>query len=62
LLENGADLPTIQVLLGHADLESTSVYLHLSRRHLETTVNPLERLSISSASETNRLYHRTPQK
>ena len=62
LLENGADLPTIQVLLGHADLESTSVYLHLSRRHLETTINPLERLSISSASETNRLYHRTPQK
>lgn len=62
LLENGADLPTIQVLLGHADLESTSVYLHLSRRHLETTVNPLERLSISSASETSRLYHRTKPK
>jgi len=62
LLENGADLPTIQVLLRHADLETTSVYLHLSRRHLETTVNPLEHLSISSASETNRLYHRTRQK
>ena len=45
LLEDGADLPTIQILLGHADLEATSIYLHLSRRHLETTVNPLEHLS-----------------
>ena len=33
LLENGADLPTIQILMGHADLEATSIYLHLSRRH-----------------------------
>ena len=62
LLENGADLPTIQVLLGHADLEATSIYLHLSRRHLETTINPLERLSVSSVAETNRFYHRTKQK
>jgi site-specific recombinase XerD len=62
LLENGADLPTIQILLGHADLEATSIYLHLSRRHLETTVNPLERLSLSNASETNRFYHRTQKR
>ena len=60
LLEDGADLPTIQMLLGHADLEATSIYLHLSRRHLEKTVNPLEHLSISGASD--RLYHRTRQK
>jgi integrase len=29
LLEAGADLPTIQVLLGHRDLEETTIYLHL---------------------------------
>ena len=58
LLESGADLPTIQILLGHADLEATSIYLHLSRRHLETTVNPLEHLSVSGVGETNRYYHR----
>jgi site-specific recombinase XerD len=58
LLENGADLPTIQVLLGHADLEATSIYLHLSRRDLETTVNPLEYLAVSGIGETNRFYHR----
>lgn len=62
LLENGADLPTIQVLLGHADLEATSIYLHLSRRHLETTVNPLEHLAVSGLGETNRFYHRPRQK
>ena len=61
LLENGADLPTIQILLGHADLEATSIYLHLSRRHLETTINPLEHLSVSGVLETNRYYHRPRQ-
>lgn len=60
LLEDGADLATIQVLLGHADLEATSIYLHLSRRHLEKTVNPLERLAISGSSD--RLYHRKKTK
>jgi integrase/recombinase XerD len=60
LLEDGADLATIQVLLGHADLEATSIYLHLSRRHLEKTVNPLEHLTISGTS--NRLYTRKRQK
>ena len=60
LLEDGADLATIQVLLGHADLEATSIYLHLSRRHLEKTVNPLDHLAISATSD--RLYHRKRQK
>jgi hypothetical protein len=48
--------------MGHADLEATSIYLHLSRRHLEKTLNPLEHLTISDVGETNRLYHRPRQK
>jgi len=62
LLESGTDLPTIQVLLGHQDLDSTSIYLHLSRRHLATAVNPLEHLPLSSVTDSNRLYHRKRQK
>ena len=44
LLEAGADLPTIQKLLGHADIRDTTIYLHLSRKHLELVANPLDEL------------------
>lgn len=50
LLENGADLRTIQLLLGHHDLKETSIYLHLSRRHLQATASPLDSLKLKASS------------
>ena len=47
LLEAGADLPTIQMLLGHADIRETAIYLHLSRKHLSAVANPLDEIPVS---------------
>jgi site-specific recombinase XerD len=48
LLEAGADLRTIQILLGHRDLEETTIYLHLSQHRLNATASPLDALPLTA--------------
>ncbi|TQI65730.1 tyrosine recombinase [Clostridium sp. KNHs216] len=39
LLENGAELKDIQMMLGHADISSTQVYVHLLNDHFKKVYN-----------------------
>lgn len=54
LMELGTDLRTIQLLMGHAHLEHTTVYLHLSQRHLHAAANPLDQITIRGHGEVKR--------
>lgn len=47
LLEQGTDLHTIQELLGHNDIKTTTIYLHVSSAHKAKIPNPLDTLDNS---------------
>ena len=54
LLEAGTDLRTIQILMGHRDIEATTRYLHVSPKHLQVAVNPIEQIPVSGPANLKR--------
>ncbi len=50
-VESGADLRTVQCLMGHSDIKDTARYIHLSQRHMRAAVNPLDQLDIKKPNQ-----------
>ena len=46
MLEAGMDIRTLQIILGHASLSSTAMYLHITMKHLGKTQSPFDLLNI----------------
>jgi site-specific recombinase XerD len=54
LLDNGAELPVVQRLLGHDDPRDTMIYIHLSTRTLRAAPNPLDTLQPAAPPDAER--------
>ncbi|MFH0980532.1 MAG: site-specific integrase [Planctomycetota bacterium] len=51
LLDRGTDLAVIQTLLGHASIETTRIYTHVTIEHIQKTESPLDHLPQLQAEE-----------
>jgi integrase/recombinase XerD len=47
LLEQNTDIRVIQVLLGHAKVDTTALYTHIATNTIRAVMSPLERLSLT---------------
>jgi integrase/recombinase XerD len=50
-LEDGTDIRIIQVLLGHAKLNSTAFYTKVATRTVRTVTSPLDKLGLFKPEE-----------
>lgn len=50
LLEAGVDLRTIQIMMGHSSINTTALYLHVTRKMIGATQSPLDLLDLSGLS------------
>jgi integrase/recombinase XerD len=52
LMEAGVSLPVIQRLMGHAHLNTTAKYLHVTSKHLTSVRSPLDLLRVPPPEES----------
>jgi len=43
LLESGTDIRYIQELLGHKDIKTTEIYLHVSNKEISKIISPADK-------------------
>lgn len=53
LLEAGVDLRTIQLLLGHRSINTTTIYLHLTQKKLAAVPSPFDLLRLPQPEEVS---------
>jgi len=53
MLEAGVNIRTIQILLGHSSITSTSKYLHVARKDLGSVKSPLDLLYVPDIKSFN---------
>lgn len=46
MVENGVDINLIQKLLGHSNVKTTNIYLHISHNHISKIQSPLQNIRL----------------
>ena len=58
LLEQNTDVRLIQVLLGHAKVDTTALYTQVATNMIRAVMSPLDRLTLLTANEARRRRHK----
>ncbi len=51
LMESGVNIRTIQTLMGHTSIQTTMIYLQVTRKQISATQSPLDKLEISESND-----------